>query len=170
MHSSDDNPGLYGKIQKAFLDTYKALDAKGIKSSFLVESADQTLPQTRVIWGAPHLIHSGEPAGILGIYNLALATVQEATIREGTPDDTMDKLDLQTSTRKPLTLPNSSSNPRTPRKTSRIASLPTRAGSRSEEVLSPTRTTSPHPSQKTIPSRDRRSWVCFRAPQSPIPQ
>jgi len=96
MHSSDDNPGLYGKIQKAFLDTYKALDAKGIKSSFLVESADQTLPQTRVIWGAPHLIHSGEPAGILGIYNLALATVQEATIREGTPDDTLDNLNIET--------------------------------------------------------------------------
>ncbi len=94
MHSSDDNPGLYGKIQKAFLDAYKAIAAKNIPNQFLVESADQTLPQTRVIWGAPHLIHSGEPAGIFGIYNLALATVQEATLREGTPDDTLDRIKL----------------------------------------------------------------------------
>lgn len=94
MHSWQDNPGLYGKIQAAFLKTNQTLTGLNIPTSFLSESSDQTLPQTRVIWGAPFLIHSGEPAGLFGIYNLALGTVQEATVREGTPNDTLDRLDI----------------------------------------------------------------------------
>lgn len=94
MHSWQDNPGLYGKIQAAFLKTNQTLTGLNIPTSFLSESSDQTLPQTRVIWGAPFLIHSGEPAGLFGIYNLAIGTVQEATIREGTPNDTLDRLDI----------------------------------------------------------------------------
>lgn len=94
MHSWQDNPGLYGKIQAAFLKTNQTLSDLHGSTKFLSESSDQTLPQTRVIWGAPFLIHSGEPAGLFGIYNLALGTVQEATVREGTPNDTLDRLDI----------------------------------------------------------------------------
>ncbi|MDD4097342.1 MAG: hypothetical protein PHC30_01100, partial [Lentisphaeria bacterium] len=94
MHSPQDNPGLYGKIQAVFLRAHQKRVELGLDSRFLPESADQTLSQTRVLWGAPALVHSGEPAGLFGIYNLCLGTVQEATPREGTPHDTLDRLDL----------------------------------------------------------------------------
>lgn len=95
LHSSQDNPGLYGKIQAVFLKAHTSMggdEAPG--ACFLSASADQTLPQTRVIWGAPFLIHSGEVAGLFGIYNLAFGTVQEGLTREGTPDDTLANLDV----------------------------------------------------------------------------
>ena len=93
IHSGDDNQGLYGKVRNAFLNAYKAIAANAtpnadVQENFLVESADQKLNQTRVIWAAPRLVHSGEMAGVLGYFNLALGTVQEATLLEGTPDDT----------------------------------------------------------------------------------
>jgi hypothetical protein len=47
------------------------------------------------LWAAPFLIHSGEVAGLFGIYNIALATVQEGLPREGTPDDSMEHLKLE---------------------------------------------------------------------------
>jgi hypothetical protein len=95
LHSSQDNPGLYGKIQAVFLKAYQTFGGpEGEDSLFLAASADQTLPQTRVIWGAPFLIHSGEVAGLFGIYNLAFGTVQEGLPFEGTPDDTLANLDL----------------------------------------------------------------------------
>ena len=94
MHSWQDNPGLYGKIQASFLKAHNTIEDATGDSKFLAASANQTLPQTRVIWGAPFLIHSGEPAGLFGIYNLALGTVQEATMREGTPDDDLEHLKL----------------------------------------------------------------------------
>lgn len=98
IHSSDDNQGLYGKVRNAFLNAYKSLDEhpipnKKAENLFLVESADQKLNQTRVIWAAPRLVHSGELAGVLGYFNLAIGTVQEGTLREGTPDDTLENLD-----------------------------------------------------------------------------
>ena len=46
------------------------------------------------MWAAPYLVHSGEVAGKLGIFNVALGTTQETLAREGTPDDTLDRLDL----------------------------------------------------------------------------
>lgn len=95
MHSGQDNPGLYGKIQTSFMNLHKARIQHGQKSLFLIESANQTLSQTRVIWGSPTFIHSGEPAGLFGINNLVFGTVQEATQQEGTPDDTLDKINLQ---------------------------------------------------------------------------
>ncbi len=95
LHSSQDNPGLYGKIQAVFVkanDIFAGADQA--QPLFLRESADQTLPQTRVLWGAPVLVHSGEVAGLFGIYNLVFGTVQEGLAREGTPDDTLANLDL----------------------------------------------------------------------------
>lgn len=94
MHSGQDNPGLYNKIQTTFLNIHKARLANGQKSLFLVESADQSLTQTRVIWASPTFVHSGETAGLFGIYNFAFGTVQEATDLEGTPDDTLDRINL----------------------------------------------------------------------------
>ena len=95
LHSSKDNPGLYGKIQAVFDRAYVGMGGEeGADTVFLRESANQDLPQTRVLWGAPFLVHSGEVAGLFGIYNLVLATAQEGLPREGTPDDTLANLDL----------------------------------------------------------------------------
>ncbi len=92
MHSWRDNPGLYGKIQSSFLSMHKARLSKGLQSSFMVESANQTISQTRTIIAAPTFVHSGVVAGIFSIYNLAFGTVQEAAPFDGTPDDTITKL------------------------------------------------------------------------------
>jgi len=103
LHISGDNPGLYGKIQTTFLRAAEALDgapgpaAGGLASPprhFERASADGTLDPPRLLWAAPFLVHSGEVAGRLGIYNVALATAQEGLPREGTPDDTLPALDL----------------------------------------------------------------------------
>jgi hypothetical protein len=95
IHSPQDNPGLYGKIQSVFVKAYDIIGGKdGANTLFLRESADQTLPQTRVLWGVPFLVHSGEVAGLFGIYNLVFGTVQEGLPREGTPDDTLANLNL----------------------------------------------------------------------------
>lgn len=95
VRSWQDNPGLYGRIQAVFTRAHDVFsNLTDVGSLFLRESADQTLPQTRVLWGAPFLVHSGEVAGLFGIYNLVFGTVQEGLPREGTPDDTLDRLDL----------------------------------------------------------------------------
>ena len=94
MHNWQDNPGLYGKIQTSFLDLHKARNAKNLANHFLIESANQTISLTRVIWASSTFVHSGEPAGLFSIFNLAFGTVQEATLREGTPDDTLANLNL----------------------------------------------------------------------------
>ena len=92
FRNPNDNPGLYGKLQAVFLNAAKRLgDAV---AGFERASADGTLDPPRLLWAAPHLVHSGEVAGRLGIYNLALATAQENLPREGTPDDTLEALDL----------------------------------------------------------------------------
>ena len=94
LHSRHDDPGLYGKIQGTFLRACEALKEAGAgPAHFEPASADGTLDPPRLLWGAPSLVHSGEIAGKLGIYNLALATSQESLPREGTPDDTLAALD-----------------------------------------------------------------------------
>ena len=94
LRSWRDNPGLYGKVQSAFLHAFRSLPpARRAATHFVVESADQSLPQTRSLLAAPFLWHSGEIAGLFGVYNLCLLTCQESLRREGTPDDTLDRLD-----------------------------------------------------------------------------
>ena len=95
LRSYQDNPGLYGKIQGVFLKAHEELKQQGSALPlFETASADGTLDPPRLLWAAPSLIHSGEIAGRLGIYNLALATSQERLPREGTPDDTLASLGL----------------------------------------------------------------------------
>ncbi|MCQ2396449.1 MAG: hypothetical protein MJ106_01985, partial [Lentisphaeria bacterium] len=94
VHTTYDNPGLYGKIQSAFLKMHRARLDADLPSHFLAESADQTLSKPRILWGGSSLIHSGEMAGLFAIFNVAFATVQESAPREGTPGDTIDSLKL----------------------------------------------------------------------------
>ena len=92
QHNWTDDPGLYGKIQGCFLSAAESL--RDAARGFERASADGSLDPPRLLWAAPFLVHSGEVAGRLGIYNLALATTQEALPREGTPDDTAAALNL----------------------------------------------------------------------------
>ncbi len=95
IHIPGDDPGLYGKVQTTFLRAAESLDdSASPPRHFERASADGTLDPPRLLWAAPFLIHSGEVAGRLGIYNLALATAQESLPREGTPDDTLAALGL----------------------------------------------------------------------------
>ena len=95
IRSRNDNPGLYGKVQGVFRRAHQHLLAAGKRDThFLVESVDQSLPLTRVLWSAPGLVHSGEMAGLFGIYNVAIGTAHERLSLEGTPDDTLANLDL----------------------------------------------------------------------------
>ena len=93
LYSSQDNPGLYGKIQNSFLDAWEKLkDTETFPANFEENTANGTLNPARLIWAAPFLIHSGEIAGRNGIYNLCIGTSQEAISREGTPSDTLENL------------------------------------------------------------------------------
>jgi hypothetical protein len=95
FNSAEDTPAMYGKIQTAFLRAWRDSAAQGqAPEHFAVGSADQTLAPTRMLWAAPHLIHSGSMAGLCGVFNLALGTCQERLTREGTPADTLEHLDL----------------------------------------------------------------------------
>jgi len=95
VHSNQDNPGQYGKIQGTFLRAYEQMKERGAApANFMFGTTDQTLRHTRVLWAAPALVHSGEIAGLFSVYNLGLATCQERLPREGTPDDTLGLLDL----------------------------------------------------------------------------
>jgi len=93
FHSAEDSPGLYGRIQAVFVRAHEWLASSGkVPRHFLLESADQSLSQTRVLSPAPVLTHSGEIAGLFGIYNIGIATCQERMAREGTPDDQLDRI------------------------------------------------------------------------------
>ena len=93
--SGSDSPGLYGRIQNSFLNAARTLAAAGAPAaSFETASADQTLEPAHLLLAAATYTHGGEIAGRFGIYNLALATVQEALPREGTPDDTPANLQV----------------------------------------------------------------------------
>jgi len=96
LHISGDDPGLYGRIQNTFLTAAEALDGSASPPAhFERASADGSLDPPRLLWSAPFLTHSGEVAGRLGIYNVALATTQESLPREGTPDDTLEALNVR---------------------------------------------------------------------------
>ncbi|MDA1138650.1 MAG: FtsX-like permease family protein [Planctomycetota bacterium] len=95
LYSSQDNPGLYGKIQNTFLDGWEQLkDTENFPANFEQNTANGTLNPARLIWAAPFLVHSGEIAGRNGIYNLCIGTSQEALGREGTPSDTLENLNV----------------------------------------------------------------------------
>ncbi len=95
MRSFNDNPGVYTQIQNLFLKASKKLvEDKQPLSKFETKSADLTLSPPDALWANRSLVHSGEIAGRLGIYNLVLGTAQERLPREATPDDTLDRLDL----------------------------------------------------------------------------
>lgn len=89
FHHLGDDPGLYSGIQKTLLDTNKQL---GMVPTFAAATVDNSL-STRLFWPAP-LVHSGEIAGRVGVFNVALGTVQESLTREGTPADVLTALDL----------------------------------------------------------------------------
>jgi len=95
MKSSFDKQGLYGKILSSFHRAYLKATENGMDlPNFLVDSVDQSLSQSRSLWGADRLVHSGEVAGLFGIYNVVLGTVHERLEREGTPDDTLAHLQV----------------------------------------------------------------------------
>jgi len=86
FHSVNDQPGLYGKIQGTF-----AAAAKGVTiPNFEIATVNGSL-DTRLFWPTA-LITGGDIAGRLGVYNVAIGTIQEKLPREGTPDDTLAKL------------------------------------------------------------------------------
>ncbi|MGD0999455.1 MAG: FtsX-like permease family protein [Candidatus Brocadiia bacterium] len=90
FHAIQDNPGLYDRIQAAALAAARESNVQ----QFEISSADLSFPQTRALWAAPKLVHSGEVAGRMGIYDAVLGTVQEDLRLEGTPDDVPAALDL----------------------------------------------------------------------------
>lgn len=95
MRSMLDKPGLYTRVQGAFLTAHEQLQSLGAApSSFEVASVDGTLSRPDLLCAARSLVHSGAIAGQVGIYNVALCTVQENTPREGTPHDKLVHLDL----------------------------------------------------------------------------
>ncbi len=94
-HSPYDKAGLYGRIQKGFMEAVRGLrDAGRPVRHFETSSADGSLTEPRLLVAAPYLVHSGEMAGNYGWYNVAVATVQEDLRREGTPDARLEELDL----------------------------------------------------------------------------
>ena len=95
FRSPQDQPGLYGRIQRSFLQAYRSLQkSRQAPAHFEPASVDGSLRETRLLWAAPMLIHDGEVAGRHGIYNIVLGTLHESLPRLGTPADTLDRLDL----------------------------------------------------------------------------
>ncbi|MBU1694205.1 MAG: hypothetical protein KKC51_09615 [Verrucomicrobia bacterium] len=95
IRSAQDQPGLYGRIQRSFLQAWRSLARGGRGAShFEPASVDGSLRDTRLLWAAPLLVHGGEMAGRYGIYNIVLGTLHETLPRLGTPDDTLDRLNL----------------------------------------------------------------------------
>ena len=90
-----DLPGLYGRIQQSFLRAHATIArSRAPVKQFELSSVDGSLSQPRLLWAAPALVHSGEVAGRFGIYNIVLGTMHETLPYEGTPSDTLDRLDL----------------------------------------------------------------------------
>ena len=90
FHSTQDNTGLYDRIQAAALAASRDSNVQ----QFETASADLSFPQTRALCGVPKLVQSGEVAGRIGIYNAVLGTVQEDLRLEGAPDDVPAAIDL----------------------------------------------------------------------------
>ncbi len=96
MGNPKDDPGVYTQIQNLFLKSAQQLEEKGAPvKEFETKSADLTLAPANALWANESLVHSGEVAGRLGIYNLVLGTTHENLAREGTPDDTLELLNLE---------------------------------------------------------------------------
>jgi len=92
--SEHDMAGLYGRVQSTFLAAYERLRGAGqAPGGFEPRSADGSLNPTRLLWAPPTLAHGGEIAGGYGIFNLVFGTVQDPMAREGTPSDTLERLD-----------------------------------------------------------------------------
>jgi hypothetical protein len=95
QRSSKDKSGLYSKVRGAFSAAWRELDDAGRPvRNFELGSTDGTLSPPDVLWGAPAMIHSGEIVGTLGVFNVVICTAQEAVDRQGTPDDTLAALNL----------------------------------------------------------------------------
>ncbi len=91
-----DHPGLYGRVQQSFLRAYNALEAAGHAPQYFERATvDARLTQPRLLWAARGLVHGGEVAGRYGIYNIALGTTHERLPREGTPADTLERLNVE---------------------------------------------------------------------------
>ncbi len=95
LRSLKDTPGLYGRIQAAFLAGYESMAARGsAPAHFLKTTIDGNMDRTDLLLGVPYFTHSGEIAGNAGIYNLVVGTSQEPMAREGTPHDVLSFLNL----------------------------------------------------------------------------
>ncbi len=106
LHAEKDLAGLYGKVRGTFKDSAETLGPAALDSTradlprlagaekqrFEMASIDGTLSPSRLLMPAPSVVHSGEVAGLFGLYNAALATAQEPLVREGTPADTLERL------------------------------------------------------------------------------
>jgi hypothetical protein len=90
-HSSEDLPGMHGRVMAAF----RAAVDDGTSELFEAASVDGRLPAGLALWGGEQLVHSGETAGLYGLHNGVLATVQERWARLGTPNDQVDAINLE---------------------------------------------------------------------------
>ena len=95
FHGGRDYPGIYGKLQEALLRSSQQLADSGQPlTHFETATVDGSLPKTRTLMSMPILTHSGEIAGRFGIFNFCFATSQERMTREGSPDDTLENLNV----------------------------------------------------------------------------
>ena len=95
MRSINDMPGLYAGIQTRFLKACEGARAAGVGGRLAVrQSMDLSDLQGDAMLGTGAYTHSGSMAGRLGIYNLAIGTLQDGMWRLGTPADTTANLKL----------------------------------------------------------------------------
>ena len=88
LHFHNDEFGKYPKIQKTLDEA-----ATTLALAHFTHETTNGANNPHLFWPAA-LIHSGEIAGRMGIYNIALGTMQDNLPREGTPDDTLPALNL----------------------------------------------------------------------------
>lgn len=98
LRSLNDVPGLYSRHLGAFLAAWKQLRQSNpaAASTFVEQTADGSLFPPESFCAAPVLTHSGDSAGIPAVNNLALMTSGETLSREGTPIDTLERMDWDT--------------------------------------------------------------------------
>lgn len=89
LHAFDDQAGQYANVQRAFSET----NAARPHETFEPRSVDGSMRNVRDLVAGPHLLHSGEVAGLAGVRNVVLASCQDLFAREGLPCDTVDRLD-----------------------------------------------------------------------------
>ena len=95
LHSFEDFHGLYGGIQTAFIRALEGLENQGRPlSGFEPYTLDGSLNPPYLFFAGRGFTHSGEVAGRMKIHNAVLATTQEDLALEGTPDDTLENIDL----------------------------------------------------------------------------